>query len=570
MEEYLWIVVSGAILAFAASFGMGANDVANAFGTSVGAKSITQWQAVIIASFCEFGGAVIMGSHVTNTIRKGIADPKAFENDPEILMFGMLCVMAATGIWLILASYLELPVSSTHSVIGGIIGMAVTAHGLGAVKWFIFKGEFPYVEGVGAIIASLIVSPVVTGVSAVLIFKIIHFFVIEHEVTQSRRRALLAFPVLVGVTVFVGLFFILSKNGVKIEMGNGESKTLVEVLGGSWGTFGIALGAGFVVGVLVQFTFAPKLKARMERIVLDGSGVNGPLLGLGEGTENLESGPRTDEVLGRFGIKTVDVETTVMEDATLGQVHRASPDYDKATECAFSYLQVFTAMCVSFAHGANDVANSVGPLAAIYMLYSESTTAAKSNVPLWILALGGGGIVVGLAAYGHKLMTAVGVKIAKMSPSRGFSVELSVAAVIVVGSRCGLPLSTTQCVVGGVAAIGLFQNVKKGVNYRYLVNVLLGWPLTMVVVGLLTAFFFAEGIYAPSVTASKTIHRYQDGLASVTQDLSSRLPEPMGEKVGQEIDNLLESCEDTSIPQLELLDTVIQNVTSYMQQSCAK
>lgn len=209
MAEYEWIVVAGAVTAFIAAFGIGANDVANAFATSVGSKAITIRQACFLAVVFEVSGAVLLGSHVTRTIRKGIADADCFAGQPEVLMFGSLCVIISVACWLLLASYLEMPVSTTHSCVGGMIGMTVVAHGPGCVVWYESATAFPYVKGVGAIVLSWFLSPLLSSAAAAALYTTVRAAVLRAP--DSFERAFRVYPLLVGFTVAINAFFMIYK-----------------------------------------------------------------------------------------------------------------------------------------------------------------------------------------------------------------------------------------------------------------------------------------------------------------------------------------------------------------------
>jgi len=437
-DDYVWIVVIGSFLAFFTAFGIGANDVANAFATSVGAKAITITQAVFIASIFEFAGAVLLGSQVTDTVRKKIADREAFEDDPEVLMYGMLCVLAATGIWLTLASYLELPVSTTHSVIGGIIGMALTFKGSDAVVWYEFddsKDALSKFKGVVPVIASWIISPFLSGCFSVILFFGVRLLILRQ--TDSERRAYVFFPLLVGLTVAINSYFIIYK-GFSREI---KGKELQDHLG-DW-THLVAWGLGLLSAAIVAIAVVPRLKEKIDTKRQDrietknaeegAAGKDTPAVAAQEGGEA--------KAWKAANIFNHDVHAVVEKDNTVYEIHEASEKFDHDTEEVFKYLQVFTAMCDSFAHGANDVANSIGPFASIFMIYKKESAASKAAVPEWILVLGGAGIVVGLATYGYNIIRAIGVKLIKVTASRGFSIELGAAIVIILGSQYGNALA---------------------------------------------------------------------------------------------------------------------------------
>lgn len=449
LSQFEWIVALGGIFAFFASFGIGANDVANAFATSVGSGALQIKHAIPLAAVCEFSGSVFMGSHVVKTIHKGISDQSCFVDDPGLLMYGCMCVIISVAAWLILASYLEMPVSTTHSCVGGMIGMTMVARGSRCVTWIAKSDEFPYVKGVVAIIVSWFLSPIISGAFAAALFFILRTFILRSP--ESYKRIQYAFPFIVACTFIINTFFIVYKGANFLKL---DTLPL-------WKACAISFGIGGGTGILSYLFVSPII--------------------FKHGTE-----------LNHF------VES---DDASVRSIHENAEVFDPKTEHSMRYLQILTACCDSFAHGANDVANSIGPFAALYTIYKlgeVKKNADMGNDAYWILSLGAAGIVAGLALYGYKILYALGTKIAKLTPSRGICIELGAAAVIILGSRFGWPLSTTHCQVGATVGVALFEGVG-GVNWKLLWKTVLGWLLTLVVVGGSTALLFAQGAYAPMV-----------------------------------------------------------------------
>lgn len=524
-------------MAFFTAYGIGANDVANAFATSVGSKALTLKQAIIIAGVFEFGGSVLLGSSVTSTIRKNIADTEVFADDPEVLMYGMLCVIAATGLWLILASYLELPVSTTHSVIGGIIGMSIAAHGSDAVIWYEFDSNaeaLKKIKGVVPVFMSWVIAPLLSGVISTLLYLFVRTFVLRQK--NSLDRAFIFFPFLVGITVAVNAYFVIYKGFKRKIEYKGKKQALSDILGVGYSSL-VAWGLGALVGVILYFTFIPYLRNKIERDAAaraDQGQSTAPEIELKDAKENVGDKGSTEISAERkseehHGVMSMvsnivkkDLHSVAKTDETVKEIYDTAEEFDPSTEEAFKYLQVFTAMMDSFGHGANDVANSIGPFATIWDIYRHRTISDKADVPEWILVLGGAGIVVGLATYGYKIMRAVGIKLVKMSASRGFAIELGAAVVIVTGSRYGIPLSTTHCQVGSTVGVGLTEG-RKGVNYMLLLKVIVGWVITLVIVGFTAAGFFAQGVYSPSIPNLRYSTRYNDGLTSVLTDMNQFL-----------------------------------------------
>jgi sodium-dependent phosphate transporter len=449
LTQFEWIVALGGIFAFCASYGIGANDVANAFATSVGSGALKIKHAIPLAAVCEFSGSLFMGSHVVNTIRKGISDQECFVDDPGLLMYGCLCVILSVAMWLILASYLEMPVSTTHSCVGGIIGMTMVARGSSCVTWLAKSDKFPYVKGVTAIIISWLLSPIISGLFASVLFFVIRSFILRSE--DSYKRIQYGFPILVASTFIINTFFIVYKGAKFLKL---DDTPL-------WKACAISFGIGGGAGIFSYFFINPIIFNAEER----------------------------------------RVEEFCHTDDSVQSIHDNAEVFDSKTEYSMRYLQILTACCDSFAHGANDVANSIGPFAAIYAIYKSGEVSKKAdmgNDAYWILSLGAGGIVVGLATYGYKILEALGTKMAKLTPSRGICIELGAAAVIILGSRLGWPLSTTHCQVGATVGVALFEGVG-GVNWKLLGKTVAGWLLTLVVVGGTTALLFAQGAYAPMV-----------------------------------------------------------------------
>ena len=398
------------------AWGVGANDVANAMGTSVGSGAITIKQAIIIAVIFEFAGAVLAGGEVTATIRKGILDASIFTNDPHLLVYGMLASLLAAGFWLMIASSLGWPVSTTHSIVGAIVGFGAVGVGVDAVAW----GK------VGTIAMSWIVSPILAGSIAFVLFKSLQKLIIDTENPfDNAKRYVPFYMFLVGfvislVTIFKGLKHV----GLHFEIGV---------------SYMLATGFGVLVAVIGTFF--------VRRIHLD-----------------------VDE--------NIDFHFTSMERV-------------------FGILMLITAAAMAFAHGSNDVANAIGPLAAIYgVIDSGGLIGSKSALPVSILLVGGAGIVFGLVTYGHKVIATIGTGITQLTPSRGFAATLAAAATVVVASGTGLPVSTTQVLVGAVLGVGLARGMA-ALNTRVINKIFLSWLITLPAGALMSVLFFftLKGIF---------------------------------------------------------------------------
>lgn len=398
----LWIA---ALLAFYMAWAIGANDVANAMGTSVGSGALTVGGAIIVAAIFEFAGAFLAGGHVTDTVRKGMLDMSSLGR--EQLIYGMMASLASAGTLLIGATRFGLPISTTHAIVGAIVGFGAVAIGIDAVNW----------PKVLQISLSWITSPLLAGVIAFAIFHLIRSTILNksNPVHQIRKYGpaffFFVFFIIGLVTLFKGL------KHINLDL------DLMEALAGS-----VALG-------------------------LIGSGI------------------------GAFFIRRV-------------QIGEADPDHRfDQVERIFVVLQILTACAIAFAHGSNDVANAIGPLAAIVNAVENVDLTAKAPVAPWMLAIGGLGIVIGLATWGYRVMETVGKKITELTPSRGFAAQLAAASTIVLASRLGIPISTTHTLVGAVLGVGLARGIT-ALDLRVVGNILASWIATLPIAAALSVFFY--------------------------------------------------------------------------------
>ena len=404
----LYLILAAASGLFMA-WGIGANDVANAMGTSVGSRALTLRQAIIIAAIFEFLGAVLAGGQVTATIRKGIFDPGLLAGSPELLVFGMLASLLAAAVWLVVASYFGWPVSTTHSIVGAIVGFAMVGIGFAAVQW----------GRVGSIVASWVVSPLLAGVLAFALFRSVQRLIFDAgDPFRAAKRYVPAYIFLVGfiialVTLLKGL------KHVGLELSIGQS---------------YLLASG--VGLLAM-------------------------------------------ALGTILIRRIRLQADADREFSFASVERV-----------FAVLMVFTACAMAFAHGSNDVANAIGPVAAIVgVVQSGGEVTQKSVLPLWVLVVGAFGIVAGLATYGVRVMAVVGQRITELTPSRGFAATLAAAATVVVASGTGLPISTTHTLVGAVLGVGMARGIA-AINLRVVKNIFTSWIVTLPAGAILSIVFF--------------------------------------------------------------------------------
>ena len=485
----------------------GANDVANAFATSVGSGAIKLRTAIIIAGFMEFIGAMLMGSTVTETIRSGIAYTADYEAEPEVLMYGLMCVLLSVGAWLIAATKMGLPVSTTHSTVGGIIGMSLVARGASSVNWGArTTDEFPWLTGVSNIILSWVFSPVLSGAVAALLFVLVRGTVLRTE--NPFRNALVAFPIIVGCTITVNIYFILVKG--TSSRANTDEWPDYKVVAVS---FGVGLGSALCVALCM-----PSLTARITALIeagksLEHGGGDEWVKGKGAGTDRENKVQDKDQRNGTLVDERSIAVKLVMEgleldrdevihgsDDTVQAIHENAEQFDDKAEMVFGYMQVFSACCDAYAHGANDVANSMGPFAVIWDIYNHGI-ADESEVKPWILAIGGLGMVSGLGLMGSRIIKQIGLRLSKITPARGLCIELGAAIVVILGTKYGIPLSTTHCQVGATTGIALLEG-RGGVNWGLFAQVVVGWVMTLVIAAVGAAIFTSQGLHAPY------IHRY--------------------------------------------------------------
>lgn len=385
------------------AFNIGANDVANAMGTSVASGALTPRRAVMVAGIFDFLGAVLVGSYVAETIRKGVVNPQLFSSSPEILLYGMVSALLGAALWLTLATRLGLPVSTTHSIVGAVIGFGVVGAGIRAVNWKV----------VGTIVLSWIISPLAGAGVSFLIFAFIRKKILDTFSPLSSMKKI--GPYFIGLVVFI-----LSLS-VILEGTKHAKFSLSFPL-----AFFLALGGGSL-GVLV----------------------------------------------GRW----------LLRKATPGE-----GEYKKVENLS-KPLQVISASYECFAHGANDVANAIGPVAAIIGILTTQKVGTKVEVPLWVLALGGAGIVAGILLWGYRVMDTIGKKITEITPTRGFSAEFGAATAVLLFSRLGMPVSTTHVSVGTVMGVGLARGIR-AINLRVIRYIIISWVLTLPIAGALTGGIF--------------------------------------------------------------------------------
>jgi len=399
MEIPFFLFIATGIIGIYMAWNIGANDVSNSMASAVGARAITLKQAILIAAVLDFIGAVFIGSHVTDTVRKGIVDPLGIA-DPLSLALGTLSALLGAGIWVTIATWKSLPVSTTHSIVGALVGFGLVSGGKEVIKW----------NKVTHIVLSWIISPLFSCILAILIFRIIVVFILKK---RSREALLKISPLLTGMTTFIVTLSLFLKTPLSQKL----------PLNPFTSSLGLTL-----IGSLLGFFWTKKLIQR------------------------------------KVGIEGI-----------------------------FRKLQIMTSCYVALAHGANDVANAVGPMATVYSVLRSGVVALKVTVPLWMLAVGGMGIALGVTTWGYRVISTLGSKITTLTNTRGFTIDFSTATSILISSKLGMPVSTTHAVVGAVVGVGLARGLE-AVDLRVVRRILYSWFLTLPVSALSTILIY-QGLF---------------------------------------------------------------------------
>ncbi len=404
METGLIILILAIVIGLYSAINIGANDVANSMATSVASGALTVKRAVTIAAVFNVFGAVLVGSYVANTIRKGLVDPIHFVDFPNLFMFGMLAAVAGSALWVNIATLLHLPVSTTHAIIGGVLGFGLVSVGASAISWTV----------VGYVVLSWIISPVFGGVISFVIFTVIKKYILSSSEPIKKTRKL--GPYFVGVVFFVLTLAIIYKGlkNLHLDLPFLEA-TLISLLVGL---------AGFIVGSVLIRRY-----------------------------KEMDTNPY-------FQVEQL-----------------ASP------------LQVLAASFKSFSHGANDVANAIGPVAAIVVVLQTSQVTQGVSIPIWLLLSGGIGIAIGAYFWGRGVMETVGEKITVITPTRGFSAEFGTAVTVLLCSKLGMPVSTTHVAIGNIIGVGLARGIS-AINLAVIKKILYAWVISVPAAGV-----FSVGLY---------------------------------------------------------------------------
>lgn len=406
------LIIIALVVGVYMAWNIGANDVANSMADAVGSRALTIFWAVVLAAICEFAGAVLVGSHVTDTIRKGIIETNSFVDNPMTLAQGMVCALLAAAVWLNIASWFGMPVSTTHSIVGAILGFGLLKAGMDHINWMTL----------GKVVASWFISPVAGGLIAFVIFKLILKFILTSDKPVQAARigvpicALFTFVILILATIYKGL------KPLKLDLG-----------------FSTALLFSIIGGLLVAGIYAYFLRRSSQ--------------------------------------------------------HNDKPHKEQLyqVEKMFVSLVIISSCTVAFAHGSNDVANAVGPLAAVVdIVKNAALPTGKVPVPTWILLLGGIGIVFGLATFGYRVMKKVGMEVTEITPSRGVAADIGAMATVLVCSHMKLPISTTHTLVGAILGVGMARGIT-AINRKTVSSIFTSWVITIPIAAGLTMLFYLIG-----------------------------------------------------------------------------
>lgn len=465
IDTYLTIFVL--IVGIYMAWSIGANDVANAMGTSIGSGALTLRRAVIIAGILEFAGALLLGSRVSKTMQSGLIDPSLFQGDYTVLFFGMFAAMLATAIWLQVASYFGWPVSTTHAIVGAILGFGLIVAGVQTIQW----------GRIGSIALSWIISPGISAVISYLIFSLLQKRILFALNPVQATKKLIPFLVFLIFLTFIFSILFHELHNVSIHLNVFHSLLIASVIAGL-----LSLISYFLLqksGLYITSRASPFSASSLQQLV-----------SMNKAMKHLQRLQLAAKGQLKEKLSSILHQSSTLRDQIQVQTHlyQSSSEY-LIVEKLFSYLQIISACFVAFAHGANDVANAIGPMSAALDILRTGKLSPDAEIPKWILILGGAGIILGLATWGWRVIETVGKKITELTPTRGFSAEFGAAITIIVASKAGLPISTTHCIVGAVLGVGVAKGIS-GINLRMLRDIALSWVVTIPASAILCVILF--------------------------------------------------------------------------------
>ncbi len=460
------LTILALVISFYMAWNIGANDVANAMGTSVGSGALTLKWAILVAALMEFAGAFLVGSHVTNTVRKGIIDPAVFTGDPNSYIYGMIAALLAAGTWLNIASYKGWPVSTTHSIVGSVLGFGIVFSGFASIHW----------DTVSKIAASWIVSPLLSGVISFSIFILLRRVIFYSKTPVESAKKITPFLVFFVVGILTLVMVFKGLKNLHLDLPLSQALILACLVG--------------LLGALISIPLINKVKSsrteEKEDELID------PKVEIGMNKAVMHLRRVKESVTGELSFEVNDLleksENISNQLEKYSRIKHISTDY-LTVEKIFVYLQILSACFVAFAHGANDVANAIGPLAGVLSAIKSGVIEMEAQVPLLVLLLGGFGIVVGLATWGWRVIQTIGKCITELTPTRGFAAEFGAAITIVLASKLALPVSTTHTLVGAVLGVGLARGLSS-LNLSTIRDILISWVITIPAGASITIVFY--------------------------------------------------------------------------------
>ncbi|MFH4982263.1 hypothetical protein AB6A40_008972 [Gnathostoma spinigerum] len=480
----VWTLIAGIVLAFALGFGMGANDVSNAFGTSVGSGVLSLKMAYFLATVFETLGALLVGYNVADAMRKDVYNLEAFRDNPKELMVGQVAILGGCAAWMLIATFARLPVSTTHSITGATLGFALLTTGASGIHW----GK------IIQIIASWFTSPVLSGIVSSILYIIVDFSVLRRK--DPFKCGLRALPFF--------YWFCIAFNVMAVSYQGSKLLHLASLP--AWLCATISIGSATVVSIIIHFLLAPRLKIWIEKKVND----NPKIAFCNDiATKDIEMNNTSTKKPEVFAItindssamKGIDSRQSNNNSATCSTCGQSliesvkvffkwflpcrARKTDQKTLKIFNSIQVFTACFAGFAHGANDVSNAIAPLAALWSIYQTMDVSQHGETPLYILIYGVVAICTGLIVLGHRVIRTVGSKMSEINSASGFTIEFGAAVTALCASKLGLPISTTHSLVGSVVMVGTIR-CEQGIDWSLFRNIALSWVVTVPVSGLIS------------------------------------------------------------------------------------
>ncbi|KAI9034111.1 phosphate transporter [Hyaloraphidium curvatum] len=546
VQAYSWILPVAAPISFILAWGMGANELSSNWGNVFGSRVLKLYQIVLIAAVFEFIGAIALGSGVASTIRGSILSTSSYANDPEVLMFGMLCVLITASTWIFIANTFGFPISDSQTTVLSLIGVGLATKGWGGIRWD------PGMVNIGIAWA---VSPPAAAITGFCLFFIFKFLILKHD--DAVKRAKMFFPVFVFLILGVNFFFFLFET------------PLIEDNLQPWMKAVIAISAALFFTLLAQFTYLRWISKKIdqaeaeiaqikaeeataaaaapadankpeiteiadkeaagpadvekaaavdaEKAPLEDKSPDGTLAAK-EGEDELKDTDSDIDVADVIEIRKLDAVEKVLvknrftkflvddvyheeqrKDRHLAEVHHAADRYPVGVELMFTHLLIITACFKSFAHGASDVANAAGPLSAIVNILEDGRIDRSSTIPFWTIAMCAAGMSLGILTYGYKPLTMLGVRLTKISPVRGVCIDLAAAAVIIAATYLRIPISTTQVTVCAIMGVGLATGIREKIHWVNFGIIVLGWAITLVFTAVVSFCLTSFGVRSPSI-----------------------------------------------------------------------